>query len=110
MNSAKNLTFGEALQEMRSGNKVSRNDWNEESCIFLKYVHSVNENINPIEMENPTESDEPRIIPGIMETFIILKTARNSRTRDSVLRPTYCPWSPSHNDLLANDWYVTTKF
>lgn len=84
------LDFGDAIRELKKGNKVSRQGWNGKG-MYLLYVQSnaygITEKIN---LELPKES----LLP-----WVGMKTADNK----------FVPWLASQTDILAEDWVVIDK-
>lgn len=68
------LTFGLALEVLRSGGKVTREGWNG------KGMH--------LELQNPTD------LSKMTSPYIFMKTADDNLV----------PWVASQTDLLAEDW------
>ena len=79
-----NLTFGEAIQFAKSGNKVSRSGWNGKG-MFLFAITSWDFDTDVSGVDN-IDTD----------AFICMKTAGNS----------LIPWLASQSDILAEDWMV----
>lgn len=76
------MTFGEALELMKAGSKVSRSGWNGNGMfICLVKVYQV------LDAKHPSH-------PYKVDPWIGIKTANN----------TFVPWLASQTDLLAEDW------
>lgn len=88
-----NLTFGDALELLKQGNRLARKGWNGAG----QFVYYVPENKYPAN-NNPNSP-----VVGLFENdlvpyraYLALKTAQND----------VATWVPSISDLLANDWVV----
>lgn len=87
----KNLNFGQALEALKSGNKVSREGWNgKEMYIFIIGTDSSQVGIGGWTYTNGKNDNLP-LLP-----FIAMKTAD-----DKVV-----PWLASQTDILAEDWNI----
>lgn len=89
------LTFGEAIAELKAGNKVTRNGWNGKK-MWLALGGT------PVVLEADKfwnkHSKAHAIANGgsaVVEPYIIMKTARESIQMG---------WSPTQSDCLAEDW------
>lgn len=94
------MNFGEALIELKAGNKVSRAGWNGKG-MFLYYVPANSypaqtdvakaywKDRQPIQGEN---SVSPIMVP--YGAYIAMKTAQGN----------VVPWLASQTDVLADDW------
>ena len=85
------MDFGEAIKELKNGNKVSRSGWNGKG-MFIYYIpanlyKSYTEIGNTIADENGMVSYEP---------YLAIKNVKG----------TVSTWVPSINDCLAEDWGV----
>lgn len=80
-----NLNFGEAVEALKSGKKVSRTGWNGKG-MYLVYVPSFS--YNPQGIVAPLGLEK---LP-----WIGMKTADNK----------FVPWLASQTDVLAEDWSV----
>lgn len=72
------LTFGEAIEELKMGNKVSRSGWNGKTMY--------------LELQAPDEHSKMTL------PYIYMRTV----TGDLV------PWLASQTDMLSEDWDVIT--
>jgi Protein of unknown function (DUF2829) len=72
-----NLSFGNALEKLKLGDKVSRSGWNG-ADMYVQLVPAKDFYFS-------------ELLP-----FFVLKNVKNS----------FNAWVPSISDLLANDWYV----
>lgn len=86
-----NLTFGDAIREMRCGKQVARHGWNGVG-MFLYLVPGSNFAVNRAPLL------------GIYEegTEITYREHIDMSTVDG----SCVPWLASQSDMLANDWYV----
>lgn len=86
------MTFGEALEAVKGGNKVARSGWNGQN-MFLLFVDGkcVEQSIN----EHYGNVGDPMAFKPVMDA-IYMKTADNKLV----------PWLASQTDLLATDWEV----
>ena len=82
-----NLTFGQALEALKSGKRVSRKGWNGKG-MFLLYV--------PSEKWGIIDKIGLGIPEGNLISWIGIKTADNK----------FVPWLASQADMLAEDWEI----
>ncbi len=75
------MNFGQAIEVLKSGGKVSREGWNGKG-MWLKLV----------------DVSEYRLLDCELTPFIVLKTPAN----------TLQAWNASQADALAEDWGVVT--
>lgn len=81
------MNFGEALEQLKYGHKMSRKGWNG-SGIFIK-------------LQLPTVESK------MTSPYIYIDTTGLQTTNPDA--PTVrVPWTPSQTDLLANDWEPTS--
>lgn len=81
--------FGEAIKELKAGNKVARTGWNGKG-MFLYYVPA---------NSYKAETEAARATFGEMVpygAYIAMKTAQNN----------VVPWLASQTDVLAEDWVI----
>lgn len=85
------MNFGEAIEAMKSGEKVARTGWNGKDT-FLYYV---SEGSYPAKMEIAKEiADETGLVK--YGAYIAMKTAQGN----------VVPWLASQTDMLSEDWTV----
>lgn len=85
------MNFGEVLNALQEGKKVTRNGWNGKG-MFLYYVPAASyKAMTPIAIETFGEN---AMVP--YEPYIAMKNAQG----------TISIWTPSVMDLFANDWEV----
>lgn len=82
-----NLTFGQAIEALKSGKRVSRKGWNGKG-MFLLYV--------PSEKWGIIDKIGLGIPKGNLLSWIGIKTADNK----------FVPWLASQTDMLAEDWEI----
>ena len=80
-----NVSFGAALQALKSGNRASRKGWNGKG-IF-------------IELQVPDEHSK------MTSPYIFIDTT-GLQTDNSDAPKSRVPWLASQTDMLANDWVV----
>jgi hypothetical protein len=87
------MTFGQALDAMRSGADVIRDGWFGRQWISLRA---------------PASSDRrPYIVLFIANPATLRPTGTEAPFVDEQeMLPDMVPWVATHDDLLANDWYV----
>ena len=71
------MNFGQALEALKLGSKVTRNGWNGKG-MYVQYNKA-------IDFEH-----------SILEPFLTIKNVRNS----------FDTWVPSVSDLMAEDWVI----
>lgn len=79
------MDFGEAIKELKSGNKVARKGWNGKG-IF-------------IELQVPDENSK------MTSPYIFIDTT-GLQTDNNFAPKSLVPWLPSQTDMLAEDWVV----
>ena len=77
------MNFGQALEELKKGEKVARKGWNGKG-MWLKFVAYLPDNVETI-------PNDYTCLP-----WIGMKTADNK----------FVPWLASQTDVLAEDWEV----
>lgn len=82
-----NLTFGQAIEALKNGKRVSRKGWNGKG-MFLLYV--------PSEKWGIIDKIGLGIPKGNLLPWIGIKTADNK----------FVPWLASQADMLAEDWEI----
>lgn len=87
--STEDMTFGDALEALKQGQRVARKGWNgKDMYIFLAY-----------EADFVTDADISAFDQLEVEVgdMLVMKTAQN----------TFQPgWLASQSDILADDWYI----
>lgn len=71
------MTFGEALEALKTGKKVARQGWNGKG-MYIEYVIGKDHSFS------------------IIEPFLVIKNVKNS----------FNTWVPSISDLLSEDWVI----
>lgn len=85
MKDYKNLTFGQALEALKQGEKVSRSGWNGKG-IFL-------------ELQVPDEYSK------MSHPYIYIDTTGLESNNPDVKR-NLVPWLASQTDMLSSDWQI----
>ncbi len=88
------MNFGEALAALRAGHKVSRDRWNYVGeCVILQkgYPDGIGLNAQTADATGLPEGTRCAFGPYLLH-----------RQADGVFQP----WTPSHDDLLADDWEI----
>lgn len=80
------MTFGHAIEAMKSGNRVARKGWNGKGMWLCLSVFSDSEPVT-----DPVDGQLYEVLP-----YIVMKTADNKLT----------PWLASQTDMLAEDWQI----
>lgn len=98
-NAKQNLNFGQALEALKSGARVSRSGWNGKG-MFLYHVPA---NSYPAQTEvaksffgSKQDANDPAVPMVPYGAYIAMKTAQ-----DNVV-----PWLASQTDVLAGDWEI----
>ena len=74
------MNFSEALESMKAGAKVYRDNWNANGIVVFLYYPQSEDLVNP---------------------FLVVDTqSSGSKTKTRV------PWLPSQTDILAEDWNI----
>lgn len=81
------LSFGDAIELLKSGKRVARSGWNGKG-MWLSYLDPYHNNQFSITEKNEAE--------GTFSPYIGMKTADNK----------YIPWLASQTDMLAEDWGI----
>lgn len=85
--------FGQAVQALKYGKKVSRSGWNGVNMfLYLAYPKHKDGRINEAIMFNHSFTN----VNHNLDNFIVMKTAGN----------TLVPWLASQTDMLAQDWGI----
>ncbi len=91
------MRFGEALEELNSGEKVCRKNWNGKNMfLFAISDWDFRTDIECDEIIDENGDSSFDIEDMITEPFICLKTAQN----------TLMAWNPNNLDMLAEDWEI----
>lgn len=88
------MDFGEAIRELKDGNKVSRHGWNGKGMWIAyqkAYPDGIAINRNTAEATGIPEGTVCRFLPYLM-----------MRTADGA----FVPWLASQTDVLAEDWAI----
>ena len=83
------LSFGDAMQEMKCGNKVARGGWNGKG-MFLFLIAGDCWYFDT-DIEGVEGNEDINTLP-----FVCMKTADNKLV----------PWLASQTDVISNDWVV----
>lgn len=81
------MTFGEAVQMMKTGYKVTREGWNGKGMYLFLYSPKY----------DVVDPDGIVFSPDKQDPFVYMKTAQN----------TVIPWLCSQSDMQAEDWMIT---
>lgn len=81
------IDFGNALEELKNGRKVARKAWLEKNVFIIFVDKNENYRYNFMKKQN---------ISVVVKPHILIKGPND----------TYSIWSPSVEDMFANDWYV----
>jgi len=87
------MTFGEAIQAMKEGQKVCRAGWNSKG-MFIYYVEANKYPANGNKKGTMVGVFEDDMVP--YQAYIAMKTANN----------TVVPWLASQSDMLDTSWEV----
>ena len=87
------LTFGQAVDALKSGKLVCRKGWNG-AGMFLRLMETDFYELNEDKVPEFKRGSEWNLLP-----FIMMKTAQN----------TLVPWLASQTDILVEDWMVLSE-
>lgn len=87
------MNFGKAIEELKLGNKVSRQGWNGKG-MFLALAYPSYADGRKSSCINFNHKFEN--VSDCLENFIVMKTADNKLV----------PWLASQTDVLAEDWGI----
>ncbi|SJN51596.1 Phage protein [Sphingobacterium faecium PCAi_F2.5] len=105
----KNLTYGLALDAVKSGKLITRNGWNGKNMfVFMRPEDTLNADIlfKAKSLPNGVKTyferlHQPIINPNDVQVkftaYLCLKSADNSVING---------WAPSQTDMIANDWEI----
>jgi len=85
------LNFGEALEQLRDGNRVGRAGWNGKGMWLQLVTDARFFDGAPVGLQL-----EPNGLVSVLEPFIVMYTAQGK----------WVPWLASQSDVLAWDWMV----
>jgi hypothetical protein len=91
------MTFGEAIEALKVGDRVSRAGWNGKRT-WLRLV-------TPHEASDPSLPYVSLSIENSESLHIVSDVAPSVEARADV-PPQVVPWVASHVDILAEDWFV----
>ena len=85
------MNFGQALESLKDGKKVSRDGWNAKGLW--------------IELQTPTETSK------MTRPYIYMTCPKGSTNHFGVQERDFelVPWLPSQTDILAEDWCIVTE-
>jgi hypothetical protein len=98
--------FDVALKYLRDGSRVARRSWDHEEFVVLQkgYPDGIGINANTSQATGIPEGTVCVFRPYLMKHGLTDAVLWNP----SLGRPTaFVPWTPSQEDVLAEDWYVT---
>lgn len=82
----KNLTFGDAIERLKRGQRVARAGWNGKG-MWVRQVDLYNDREFSVR--------EARVSHGTWRPFLVIKSTDNE----------LMPWLASQADVLAEDWF-----
>lgn len=90
------MTFGLAIEQMKIGKKVSRENWNGSNMFAVLSPGKLN--LTSEDFFNKDLAEYAKSIGGFMDVrpSFMLKTAQDD----------VAYWAPSGSDCLAEDWFV----
>ena len=92
------MTFGDAIEVLKQGKKVTRNAWNTDTYLWLKQATLITNAYDPYLKELISTSDNG-IVCGLPTITMAIK---NENNKNSVVTG----WSPSQLDMFAEDWKI----
>ena len=94
------MTFGEALEALKNGNKVARQGWNGKGMFVFKQVPS---NIPASVVPGMTSLPKQ-----VKDEFVKRGSGPNYVNQLAIVKPdnTIDSWVPSVSDLFAEDWVL----
>ena len=90
------FNFGQAVADLKAGNKVARSGWNGKDMYITYqkgYPDGIAINKNTSEATGIPEGDVAKFLP-----YILMKVAGEDNT--------FVPWLASQTDILAEDWVI----
>jgi len=84
------MTFGEAVEKMKAGERMTRKGWNGRG-MWVRHVDLYSDPEFRVREINPCE--------GTWLPFLVMKTVGNQ----------LIPWLASQTDVLADDWEVFSR-
>ena len=94
MDNLKTLNFGEAVEQLKLGDRVARKGWNGKG-MWLRLVKNGSYDV-ACGIVYPTGTYEEGQSPILLDPWIGMKTASD----------TFVPWLASQSDVLAEDWVI----
>ena len=110
------MNFSQALDAVKANEKIQRDGWNGKGMyLTLQQSYPVNGHLQAADPETPLPETCPdgspniqRNLPGQMLSFLIMKTAGDSKVWGEGYAD-YVPWLASMADLLTDDWRIVGK-
>lgn len=101
----KNVSFGEAVEALKKGERVCREGWNGKGMwLYLINGCPVNGHLNASHPDTVVEGI-PKNLAGQMLPHIVMKTAGDSKLWGTGYAD-YVPWLASQTDILSEDWII----
>ena len=98
---SKNLTFGQALEQLHTGRRVARQGWNGKNMFIYKTVG------NTVSKEKiPAFVSLPESVKTFLEqrgTDVVFQPSLTMYTAAGEMQP---GWLASQSDMLSTDWEV----
>ena len=97
------MTFGEALEALKDGKKVTRQGWNGKNMYLVLVVKTADTSCDSVEvfkdiarpLKNHPESPCKKYVPT--DAYIVI------RTSNGTVQP---GWVPTQADMLSDNWYI----
>lgn len=94
-----NQNFGKAIQALKEGKRVAREDWWTGMFVFMQVPSEISEDIIPKMQSLPQ---------AVKDEFARRGGSINYSNQMALVKPdnSINGWSPSSSDTLANDWAI----
>lgn len=91
------MNFGQAIEEMKKGNRVARSGWNGKDMFIFIQEGSI------ISKENARN----KVLQGLNRDKITINAHIDMKAADGTI---VVGWLASQSDMLSEDWFVVMLF